>query len=67
MFIPLVASQPCAHYHQLVSSNGYFPTGSEIASNGATQAALHERAAAATRKEFGRNVFVRAVVEISNF
>jgi biotin synthase len=28
---------------------------------------FHERAAAATRKEFGKDVFVRAVVEVSNF
>ncbi len=35
--------------------------------NGAAQIALHERAAAATRKDFGRKVFVRAVVEVSNF
>ena len=28
---------------------------------------LHERAVAATRKQFGKNVFVRAVVEVSNF
>src|SRR5271170_7153302 len=31
------------------------------------QVAMHESAAAATRTEFGRNVFVRAVVEVSNF
>ena len=35
--------------------------------NGAAQAALHERAAAATRQYFGKKVFVRAVVEVSNF
>jgi len=35
--------------------------------NGAAQAALHERAAAATRQYFGEKVFVRAVVEVSNF
>jgi len=28
---------------------------------------LHERAEAATRKQFGKKVFVRAVVEVSNF
>ena len=50
-----------------MSSNGYFPTESEIALNGAAQIALHKRAAAATRKEFGKKVFVRAVVEVSNF
>ncbi|MEI9959925.1 MAG: hypothetical protein WDM76_01980 [Limisphaerales bacterium] len=50
-----------------MSSHGYFPTESELALNGAAQAALHERAAAATRQYFGEKVFVRAVVEISNF
>ena len=35
--------------------------------NGASQRVFHERAAAATHKEFGKNVFVRAVVEVSNF
>ena len=50
-----------------MSSYGYFPTESELALNGAAQAALHERAAAATRQAFGEKVFVRAVVEVSNF
>jgi biotin synthase len=35
--------------------------------NGAHQAALHERARHTTREQFGRRVFVRAVVEVSNF
>jgi biotin synthase len=35
--------------------------------NGKAQAVLHERAAAATRSRFGKKVFVRAVVEVSNF
>src|SRR5580692_11061495 len=39
----------------------------DLNASGARQAALHESAAAATRAEFGRNVFVRAVVEVSNF
>jgi biotin synthase len=42
-------------------------TESELSSDGAAQFALHERAAAATRNQFGREVFVRAVVELSNF
>jgi biotin synthase len=50
-----------------VSRYGYFPTESELALNGASQTALHERAAAATRIQFGEKVFVRAVVEVSNF
>ena len=54
-------------YHRAVSNHGYFPTESELALTGAAQAAFHERAAAVTRKEFGKKVFVRAVVEVSNF
>ncbi len=50
-----------------MSSNGYFPNEAELVLNGAGQEAFHERAAAATRREFGRDVFVRAVVEVSNF
>jgi biotin synthase len=34
---------------------------------GEAQAVFHERAAAVTRKMFGTTVFVRAVVEVSNF
>ncbi|MDE3066392.1 MAG: radical SAM protein [Verrucomicrobiota bacterium] len=43
------------------------PAEADLTSTGAAQAALHERAAAATRRRFGNRVFVRAVVEISNF
>jgi biotin synthase len=39
----------------------------DLIGNGAHQAALHERARAVTRAAFGRLVFVRAVVEVSNF
>ena len=38
-----------------------------VTAGGAAQAALHEAAAAATRSHFGHEVFVRAVVEVSNF
>jgi hypothetical protein len=67
VFTPLVAPGWRAYYHPPVSSYGHFPTESELAMNGAAQAALHERAAAATRNKFGNKVFVRAVVEVSNF
>jgi len=50
-----------------VSSHSYFPTESDLALSGAAQQAFHERAAAATRQTFGNEVFVRAVVEVSNF
>jgi len=45
----------------------YSPSEFDLIGNGDHQAALHERASDATRKSFGRNVFVRAVVEVSNF
>lgn len=43
------------------------PTETDLSFNGDHQAALHERARGATREKFGRRVFVRAVVEVSNF
>ncbi|HEY3760604.1 MAG TPA: radical SAM protein [Verrucomicrobiae bacterium] len=46
---------------------GYFPTETDLNATGKAQAAMHELTAAETRKYFGKNVFVRAVVEISNF
>jgi biotin synthase len=67
VFTPLFASSRSAYYHPSVSSHCYFPTESELALNGAAQVALHEHAAAATRNKFGKKVFVRAVVEVSNF
>jgi biotin synthase len=39
----------------------------DLTSDGPAQMLLRERAAAATREYFGRSVFVRAVVELSNF
>ena len=39
----------------------------DLVTEGAGQSAFHERAAAAAHGVFGRKVFVRAVVEISNF
>lgn len=67
VFTLLVASGLFTYYPQPVSSHCYFPTESELALNGVAQIALHERAADATRNQFGKKVFVRAVVEISNF
>lgn len=51
----------------LVRSHDYFPSMAELGAVGGAQAALHDRATDATRKRFGRDVFVRAVVEVSNF
>jgi biotin synthase len=39
----------------------------DLTATSETQQDLHARAATATRKQFGKNVFVRAVVEVSNF
>ena len=55
---------------QLISGSAggeAFPQEADLSSAGVAQARLHARAAAATRKEFGQKVFVRAVVEVSNF
>jgi biotin synthase len=43
------------------------PTPDDLTTNSARQQALHARAAAVTRAGFGRRVFVRAVVEVSNY
>ena len=67
MFTPLVSPGPRDYNHKRLSRYGYFPTESELALNGAAQTALHERAAAVARNTFGKEVFVRAVVEVSNF
>jgi biotin synthase len=67
VFTPLVAPGLFAYYPQPVSSHCYFPTEAELALTGGAQTALHENAAAATRNKFGNKVFVRAVVEVSNF
>jgi biotin synthase len=45
----------------------YFFSSAEFALRAAEQESLHERAAAASREVFGQRVFVRAVVEVSNF
>jgi biotin synthase len=43
------------------------PTADLLKSAGPAQEQLHARAAAAAREHFGRKVFLRAVVEVSNF
>ncbi|MHB1307264.1 MAG: biotin synthase BioB [Limisphaerales bacterium] len=44
----------------------YQPNTVDLTVNGSRQAALYERAAAETRARFGRKIFVRGVVEVSN-
>lgn len=48
-------------------AGAYSPCREDLAATGAAQTALHDRARAATGQRFGRRVFIRAVVEISNF
>src|SRR5256885_104226 len=45
----------------------YFPAETDLIASGKIQVALHKRAAAVTREYFGNKVFVRGVVEVSNF
>jgi biotin synthase len=45
----------------------YYPSEGDLAARGAAQEALHERAAASAQEQFGNKVFVRGVVEVSNF
>lgn len=48
-------------------SNRWFPAAEELNAIGESQATLHGLASAITRERFGRSVFVRGVVEVSNF
>jgi len=43
------------------------PAAAELTATGSAQETLHARAAETARTRFGRRVFVRAVVEVSNF
>ncbi len=46
---------------------GFHPTSRDLLARGAAQDALHDQAAAAAGGKFGRQMFVRGVVEVSNF
>ncbi|MBN8247559.1 MAG: radical SAM protein, partial [Verrucomicrobia bacterium] len=48
-------------------SSDWVPTHGEVTAAGRAQEAHHAAAAAATRERFGSAVFLRAVVEASNF
>src|SRR5271163_936349 len=50
-----------------VVSNDPLPTVEQLGLRGAAQKAFHERAASMAVEHFGRRVFIRAVVEVSNF
>ena len=45
----------------------YFPSFNDLTRTGAAQERFHQEAAGAAQAQFGRKVFVRAVVEVSNF
>lgn len=47
--------------------NPWFPAPEDLRSTGESQEALHARAARTTRERFGHTVFIRGVVEVSNF
>ncbi len=61
MNYPTLDSVP---YPSLVAQ---IPTAQQLESQGSLQHELHEGALATTRKTFGREVYVRGVVEVSNF
>lgn len=50
-----------------MSETVYYPNERDLTASGAEQEALHERAFAAAQEQFGNKVFVRGVVEVSNF
>jgi biotin synthase len=50
-----------------VSRQPFFPDREKLLASGPGQAALHERALQAALDHFGRRVFIRGVVEVSNF
>ncbi len=65
--VKCVASNLRADFNWPVSNPRFRPTVSHLTLKGAAQAAWHEQAAALARERFGQRVFVRAVVEVSNF
>src|SRR5580698_3253532 len=60
-------ARPRAVLPWLVISNLSLPTVEQLGFRGAAQTAFHERAASVAIEQFGRRVFIRAVVEVSNF
>ena len=50
-----------------MSDEKFAPDGAWIRARGPLQDKLQQRATAATRSQFGRDIFVRAVVEVSNY
>lgn len=59
---------PAARYFFTVRQPvNYFPTFADLNFTGRDQETFHEQAVEVARAQFGRKVFVRAVVEVSNF
>ncbi len=58
---------PRTGFTSRVSDCSFIPTAPAIEATGAAQEELHLRAVTATRAHFGNRVFVRAVVEASNY
>ena len=50
-----------------MSNKLFFPGAADLTARGPRQETLHEQAAGAAAARFGRQVFVRGVVEVSNF
>jgi len=50
-----------------LSPSSFFPKFSDLTATGKAEQLLHERAAATAQANFGNKVFVRGVVEVSNF
>src|ERR1700726_2980361 len=51
----------------MVTLNSLTPSGELLKARGKAQQALHARASNTATSHFGRKVFIRAVVEVSNF
>ncbi len=54
-------------FNRQVLPTRYLPREEDLTSTGPAQRELHERAAATRDQHFGKRVFVRAVVEVSNY
>lgn len=57
----------CHRGYFLAVQRGWIPEISDLEVTGEAQEAFHARASAVARERFGRKVFVRGVVEVSNF
>jgi biotin synthase len=62
-----VASAPRGDFNRLVLESPYVPKEPDLCLKGSAQEVFHERAMEAARERFGRRVFVRGVVEVSNY